>query len=178
MEPAPTPPEWMSAEPPLVLEAYYLTRLNLGFTAPEIEDTISQVRSSFGYEIALHNEDDLRWQLIFRVKTQELNSDEVSVGRSVDAEIVAHFLFTKDLGVEKKNFQIRVGGVSIVYGLLRGIVSSATALFPGGPFLLPTIMPQKIVAMVEGDLKKARDLAESAKKKESPIAETPASSAH
>jgi hypothetical protein len=54
------------------------------------------------------------------------------------------------------NTLVRVNGVSILYGILRGIIANATGMFPNGKFLLPTVMPQDIVKKIEAEKAAAR----------------------
>lgn len=152
--------------PNFLLEDVFLTKLHLDFVTPtgSAADT-SQIRSSFNYKIGIHNEDKSKYRLTFNVKAQELDNKDTPIGVSLDAEIVGLFMFEPGKAKDEMDLLIRVNGTSVLYGILRGFVVSSSGAFPGGKLLLPTIMPQKIVSMVEKDRPANKALAKKQKGK-------------
>lgn len=132
------------------LDEFFLTKLHLDFRPPEKGNAeVTQAGCTFDYAVATHHEEAHRYRLIFRVGCKEAAKDGTEVGNSVQAEIVGLFSFNPSDSKDKMDTLIRINGVSILYGILRGIVATTTGAFPGGKFLLPTVMPQEVVQMVE-----------------------------
>lgn len=134
------------------LEQFVLGKLHLDFRPPPAREMrVTQVRCNFDYGVGTHKTDANRYRLTLRFDCHEAADDKTEVGNAVKAEISGFFRFPE--GTEKKQMEalIRVNGVSILYGILRGIVANSTGVFPNGKFLLPTIMPQDIVKQVEAE---------------------------
>ncbi len=85
----------------------------------------------------------------FRFKLQEQTADQKPLGFRLTVEIVGFFTIGDQIPPEKVELQTRVNGVSVLYGILRGLVANVTGSFPVGKLVLPTVMPQDIVNDVE-----------------------------
>ena len=137
--------------PVLLLEDYFLTRLHIDWdfpaTSPVIE--VKETRCLFDYEVANHAKDPRRRMLKFRVAVQEIGANQQKVGHRLQCEVVGLFSFTDATPKGKEELIIRVNGINMLYGALRGLLTAATGAFPGGRFALPSIMPQEIVNDVE-----------------------------
>lgn len=159
-------------QPVLLLEDYFLTRLHLDWHFPPDGPAVQvkKVRSQFDYEVAKHTTDPRRRMLKFRAAFQELDANQQHLGHRVECEVVGLFSFTEATPKDKEEFLIRVNGISMLYGALRGLLTSATGAFPSGRFAMPSIMPQDIVNEVE-----TRHAEEAAKAKppSEPAAATP-----
>jgi preprotein translocase subunit SecB len=153
------------------LEDYVLTRLHLDFIPPQEDEVqINQARSAFDYSVGVHQKEKHRYRLEFRVKCHEADSKGNKVGYELETEIVGFFSFNESDPKEKMEMLVRLNGVSILYGILRGIVATASGSFPAGKFLLPTVMPQDVVESVEKGkvaAKKKEDGAPAKKRTES-----------
>jgi len=132
------------------LEQFFVGKLHLDFRSPPAKDMqVTQVRCNFDYGVGTHKSDPHRYRLTFRFDCHEATEDKTEVGNAVKAEISGFFRFPKSTDKKRMDLLIRLNGVSILYGILRGIVANATGVFPNGKFLLPTLMPQDIVKQVE-----------------------------
>src|SRR5579872_5700442 len=134
------------------LEEFNVLRLNVAYSMPPQDALmkLTQMRCNFDYDVAVHHTERHRYRLIFRTKIEEM-SGEIQVGKIVEAEMLGFFRMLPDSTVEQRETRIRVNGVSILYGLLRGIVATTTGCFPMGKMVLPSVMPQDIVNAVETD---------------------------
>lgn len=132
------------------LEEFSLTKLHLDFHQPEADEAvITQAKCGFDYAVATHSVEKNRYRLGFRVRCCEADEGGKHMGNAMEAEIVGFFRFDEDESKEKMDALIRLNGVSILYGILRGIVATVTGVFPTGKFLLPTVMPREIVEHAE-----------------------------
>lgn len=137
--------------PTLLLEEYFLTRLQVDYTFPGTSPTITvaSVTSSFDYEVLNHRDDPRRRQLKLKVEFQEMDDKQQKVGYRIQCEIVGFFSFTDSTPKGKEEIVIRVNGFNMLYGTLRGALATTTAVFPGGRFSVPSVMPNEIVADIE-----------------------------
>lgn len=137
--------------PILLLEEYFLTRLQVDFTFPGSSPTITvaAVTCNFDYEVATHRDEPRRRMLRLKVEFQEVDDKQQKVGYRIQCEIVGFFSFTESTPQGKEEFVIRVNGINMLYGTLRGALATTTAIFPGGRFSVPNVMPNEIVADVE-----------------------------
>ena len=132
------------------LEDYTLTKLHIHFNQPPQEEQyVTNVKSAFDYTVSIHRSEKHRYRLDLRVLCHETDSTDERLGYELNAEIVGFILFDESETKEKMEALIRLNGVSILYGILRGIVATVSGSMPAGKFLLPTVMPQDVVRMVE-----------------------------
>ncbi len=137
--------------PVLQLEEFFLTKFHVDFSFPpgvtHIE--VKQLQSSFNYETGTHMHEPNFRMLKFMGIFQELDDKDQHVGHRIEFEMVGFFSFTEATPKGKEEILLRINGISLLYGALRGILASTTGVFPGGRFRLPNIMPQEIVADIE-----------------------------
>src|SRR6266576_3099401 len=137
--------------PVLQLEEYFLTRLHVDYTfppgAPQVE--VKQTECNFDYETGTHVTDQRLRMLRLKGLFRELDANNQAVGHRIECEILGFFSFTDTTPKGKEEVLLRVNGVSVLYGALRGILGIMSGSFPGGRFRLPNIMPQEIVADIE-----------------------------
>lgn len=132
------------------LEEFFLNKLHLDFQAPASgQELVTQLRFSFDYDVGTHKTDANRYRLTLEVTCHEATAAGKKTGNAVEVEITGFFSFPDGTDRKKMNLLVRVNGVSILYGILRGIVANNTGTFPHGKFLLPTVMPQDIVKQIE-----------------------------
>lgn len=137
--------------PILQLEDYYLTQLHVDWGIPSTKEPIKveSTECSFDYEVGVHTKAPQRRMLKLKVKMQEQDEKGQKVGFRIETEMTGHFSFTEATPSGKEEYVLRVNGVSMLYGTLRGILGTITGSFPGRRFSLPSIMPNEIVKQVE-----------------------------
>jgi hypothetical protein len=150
--------------PILLLEEYFLTRLQVDYTFPGSSPTImvAAVTSNFDYEVMTHKDEPRRRMLRLKVEFQEADDKQQKVGYRIQCEIVGFFSFTDSTPQGKEEFIIRVNGFNMLYGTLRGALATTTSVFPGGRFSVPNVMPNEIVADIEKRREEARQKAAAA----------------
>jgi hypothetical protein len=147
--------------PTLQLDEYFLTRLQIDHTFPASSPTITvaSVNCSFDYDVANHCDEPRRRMLRLKVEFQEQDDKQQKVGYRIQCGIVGFFSLTDTTPQGKEEVILRVNGFSLLYGTLRGVLASATAVFPGGRFSVPNVMPNEVVADVEKRREEARQKA-------------------
>lgn len=104
---------------------------------------------TFDYEVGVHKVEKNRYKVTFRLTAQEQTQNGEPLGKNIDAEITGTFLFEKSKAKDEMDFYARMNGISTLYGILRGVIATSSGLFPGDKIVLPSIMPQTIVALVD-----------------------------
>jgi hypothetical protein len=132
------------------LEEFFITRLHIDHrqqTAPE-KQPAHHLGYGFDYVIGKHKEDECRYRMSFQFTAEEFSENEQPVGLKLDAEIVGFFSINPDLEKKKREALAQLNGASLLYGILRGVVATATGVFPEKKLNLPTVSPQEIVKLV------------------------------
>jgi preprotein translocase subunit SecB len=137
--------------PVLRLERYFLSHLKVDFKIPEgvTEVKVCTTKSNFDFEVATSRENPKKHKMEFSVQVREQNEKGETLGHSIECRFIGFFSFTETTPPGKEGYILLVNGVSMLYGALRGLLGIVTANFPGGPFMLPNIMPQEIVQNVQ-----------------------------
>lgn len=150
--------------PTLLLEEYFLVRLQVGYAFPVASPTITvaSVISNFDYEVMNHTEEPRRRMLRLKVQFQEEDEKQQKIGYNIECEMVGFFSFTDATPAGKEELVIRVNGFNLLYGALRGVLTTTTAAFPGGRFNVPNVMPNEIVADIERRREEVRKKAAAA----------------
>lgn len=147
--------------PILQLEEYFLTRQQVEHVFPESAPTIqvASVTCNFDYEVFDHREDTKRRMMKLKVEFQEVDQKQQKVGYHIQCEIVGFFAFTDSTPQGKEEATLRLNGFTLLYGTLRGILATTTAIFPAGRFNVPNVMPTEIVADIERRRQEAQQMA-------------------
>ncbi len=130
------------------LEYYYLKKLYLQFY---FEDELPEGFSpnlEIDYQVAKHCEKDNSFMLTMRYRLNETH-EELHGGIVIETEIIGIFECPPDIDKGKIEYLVRYNGLTILYGILRGQLSTFTGSFPAGRFILPTIDMRKVIEEVE-----------------------------
>lgn len=158
-------PSKMSAR--FQLEDFSLLKLSVAYKrarkdAKPVEAT--QHSLSFDFDIDVHAEEKHRYRMLFRMAYADLSEDQEPAGYDVEADIVGFLRVDEEMPDEEKDKLVPANGVSVLYGVLRGVVGASTGAFAGGKLVLPTMMPHDIVKTVlsakNSDAEKEESLAE------------------
>ncbi len=132
----------------LQLEHFFLIRMNLECKFPKTqpEDPEPTVNHSFNvdYKVGRRADDPNRFRLSLL-----LDIEPEEYGWEVHAQLDGFFRTPEELDQPKKEGLVRVNGGTILYGLLRGQLSTMTGSFPDGPIILPTVNMAEIVRRKE-----------------------------
>jgi preprotein translocase subunit SecB len=158
------------------LEDFSLTKLHVDFhSTNEDQLEVNKARSHFDYDVGQHPENPNLFRMDLRVDYHEENDSGQAIGHAVKTEIIGFFSFNNADDKENLSLLVRLNGVSILYGLLRGMVANATGVFPAGKCILPTIMPRDVVESVEkakGRAKHPKPAKKSTKRKKEQVTKT------
>ena len=102
------------------------------------------------YKIGLHNENKSKYRVELSVDDQVRYEDGVGV-YVLRTTAWGFFVFPPDTPRERYDYHIRVNGLTILYGALRGALASLSGLFPPNErYILPTINMIEVIKKVEG----------------------------
>lgn len=101
---------------------------------------------SIDYDIYTQKANSKIYKIDLMVK---INPKEKGNGLYIDTKIVGLFEFNHDASNEDMQKSIRYSGFPLLYSTLRGHISSVTAKFPCGSFLLPSIIVKDVVSYIE-----------------------------
>jgi hypothetical protein len=156
---------------PLQPEEFVLNSLHVDWAPPSPGKAASpkSTRMLFDYSMGTHIADPLRHRMTFKAEFLEMAEDELPQGYRIQPEIVGFFQIDPELPEERRQAQVRINGVSQLYSTLRGLIAATTGSFPGGKFVLPSILPQDVVRQIE-EKRSQSLLKRSARAKTSPPA--------
>jgi preprotein translocase subunit SecB len=141
----------MSA-PIIHLEDYYLEKVLIERTRSEEEALVDAVTASFDFDYIVQRNADNSHQfaLTFIVRDNAKAKTSHPQVYKFDLRLIGFFRFEENVEEEKMQWLIRYNGGTILYGILRGMITNMTAAFPEGPIRMPTIMMDEVVKKVEG----------------------------
>ena len=124
------------------LDDFYFTNLEVKWNETALE-------SKFDYDVFKKSDDSRHYMLRFQSAFVEKTKEDASVGFEIESTIVGLISFQEGTCEADCEQIVRLNGVALLWGVLRGQLAAMTGSFPGGKFSLPTIMPDEIVKMVE-----------------------------
>lgn len=134
------------------LNQYHLTKLQIDWRLPTVSQVeVCETRCRFDYVIGKHKTKENEFRMVLSVSAEEIAKEQPNIGYLISAELAGIFSFPEPPGKILPAVAVRVGGLNLLYGALRGVVAGITGSFPGGVFLFPTVNPQKIVMEIEKD---------------------------
>ncbi len=146
-------------EPVLQLDEFGLTDLRVHWEAPRGET--GEVTSKFdvGYTCKHLTQDPRQYKLILTVKDRRSAASGSQIAH-LEATIVGFFSLPQDTDLAERERRIRVNGLTMLYGALRGTLATVCGVFPPDfRYVLPTVNMLEVIKTVEGKrAKKAKDL--------------------
>lgn len=144
----------------LELNDFNLTNLNIEWKnlSPGIEEN-----PYIDYDILRNQENPCEFGMRLIVHTHTI-SDPKKPSLVINAEILGFFTFFEDatLSENDKQYLIRLNGSTILYGMLRGVITSTSGAFPCGHFVLPSVYMQELIPKIE---QRKRELLKQAQEK-------------
>lgn len=105
---------------------------------------------SFDYNILCQKDNPRIKKMVMKFSITPNQEDETPrCPYAIDVEIEGIFSFPDDMPEEKVDLIVRVNGMTILYGILRGEIANVTGSFKSGKFILPTVMMQDVVKDIE-----------------------------
>ena len=107
------------------------------------------------YQVAVNSTDPLDYRLELVVADSQSPSEKVA-GYSLKATIWGFFRFPDGLDREKREYHIRINGITMLYGTLRGALATIGGMLPPNRrYVLPTINVFELIEAAEGKAKAA-----------------------
>lgn len=125
-------------KPPLKLEHCQLDRLEIEVASPEETETFVDDGIDVDYDLFVRDEDLSRFAIALTLDMQApAGQPELFGPYVIRATVIGLFALLEPLTQSEVPEKFAVNGLTILYGMLRGIVGTATA-WTGKPALLPT----------------------------------------
>ena len=124
------------------LQKAHIEPLDLG----DYEGDIS-MGFEFDYEVFKRTNDPSRQLLILKISSCPVEGKAYAY--NIDFHIIGLFSFDKSVDEQRTAYLLRVNGCTILYGLLRGMITMMTGPFPEASITLPTVMMEDIVKTIE-----------------------------
>lgn len=127
------------------LDEFILTRLHVDWHgSPEAAAGGTEKEIRVGYNVATKKDDATRFKFDLRVALVP-KSAKKKTGWEIDTAITGFFSFPEGIDAATMDEAVRFNGILILFGILRGLLASATGAFPGGKYCLPALPVQDIV---------------------------------
>jgi preprotein translocase subunit SecB len=135
------------------LAGFAATKLHIDFVIVEKGELQRGELTSvqFGLDIGRHLTDENNFQLTLRAKFSEHTKEKVAMGFQLEAAVTGIIKVSSDTPKEKVQHLAEINGINMLYGTLRGIVLSATGIFPKGPLMLRSFVPSEILNSALGN---------------------------
>ena len=141
----------------LKLEDFQLVQLDVRWHDAEDfggeESVPSDAGFGISYDVLRQKEDSRRFAL--KMRFQSSPDGRGKVGYTIVAVMEGFFSFPESVAEDDMQMLVRINGLTILYGILRGQLSMITGVFPGGEFVLPAIYMPDVVTQIESQRKKA-----------------------
>ena len=133
----------------LELLNFALSSLHVDFVESQQAKSPRGEQLGMNFEIHLGQHATIKRQ--FRVELQASISEQTPrigpVGFQVKASIVGIVKVQDDVSDDMALSIAQVGGVNVLYGTLRGVIATATGVFPTGPMILRSLTPKDIIGV-------------------------------
>jgi preprotein translocase subunit SecB len=135
------------------LEDFALLRMNVDFNVLEKKGHLDKPASesiAFDLEFATNLKDKDRYRVVLHLWCRQETEGGEPCGFAIESRIlgIVNFPSEQEADEIKRDSLIKLNSISILYGLIRGMIANATGAFPARKYVLPAIMPQDILQMV------------------------------
>jgi len=142
------------------LNDFFFTKLSINWVQSDKDEiVVASLASKFDYDVWVNPEDDHQYMMRFWTRFSEETAEKEALGHQIEIELYGNFTIDDSIDEKKRPLLVRQNGVSILLGIVRGQIASATGIFPGEKLVIPAIMPQDIVEQIESNKKAAKSVA-------------------
>jgi len=139
----------MKQKPVCELQEFFIHDLAVEWMSPE-DSKEESFSLGFDYDLSCHADNPHLIRMMMRVSLgKATDDDQARCPYTIRCEVEGFFSFPEGLDDKQMGFLCRVNSMTILYGILRGEIANVTGSFPGGKFILPTVMMQDVVTEVE-----------------------------
>lgn len=145
-------------KPVCELDQFFINKLWVEWLKPDPAIDKESVSFGFDYDLSCKKENPRLIRMVMRLilGPNEAEADG-TCPYAIDTEIEGFFKFDDDIEDRKVGYLCRVNSLTILYGILRGEIANVTGSFPGGKYILPTVMMQDVVNEIEERKAKERE---------------------
>ncbi len=133
------------------LKNFAVTRLHVDCHEPKTDGptSVAHIASAFGLAVLVHRENPREFKIEFTGRFRQLAATEEVLGYEVEIRIAAFAEIGTVVPEEKLIDFVHANAANTLYGTCRGLIASATGVFPFGPLILPSISAKEILASVQ-----------------------------
>lgn len=133
----------------LQLEDYGLTDIAIKWEPATPESADATAAAALSYQVSRQVEEPRRYKLTLHFRHTAAAVDGKSQ-LSIRASLVGFFLFPEAVPLPEREKAIRVNGLTILYGALRGLMLPIAAAFPPGfRYVLPAVNMLQVIKATE-----------------------------
>jgi preprotein translocase subunit SecB len=134
----------------MLLDDFFVTRLHIDWRQPTASAVdIDRLNLTCDYNVAYNAQDNSMFKMELSVRLSQVGKQQADVGYIIEADLVGLFSFPTEVDAEDRQMLVRVNGINLLYGTLRGILANMSGVFPSERLVLPAINPMDIVQQVE-----------------------------
>lgn len=158
----------------LQLEDYGLTDIAIKWEPSHQDASETTASIAVNYQVARQREAPRRYKLTLHFR-HSVGSADGKNQLSIQTSLVGFFLFPEEMRVTEREKAIRVNGLTILYGALRGLLLPITAAFPPGfRYVLPAVDMLQVIK-AEEQQRRAEPVARERSASYRPVRKTEAS---
>ncbi len=137
------------------LDDFFMTRLSIEWIMESQTIDLPEENPCIDYDIKRNPDNKQQFALVLSLQAYSPKKQKCFL--KIDSQIYGIFTFTKKATEEEMQHLIRLNGLIILYGLLRGQITTITGSFLGGRFMIPSIYMEYVISRVEGRKKAMSD---------------------
>lgn len=134
----------------LQLEEFYFQHFSVEYhpgEAPQVQDTVDLARLHFDYDVLYNSDEPGKWAIAMSFYLAP-DEDDALPCYEVEAQLFG-FFDASEISADAVEYLVRVNGMTMLYGVMRGHVAGATGVFPMGKLVLPSVNMAAVVETVE-----------------------------
>jgi molybdopterin-binding protein len=142
-------------EPVLQLDDFALTDLHVHWEPREVVEGEVTSQVTVDYAVRRLTSDPTHYRLDMTVKDRRLAATGEAFA-NIEATIVGFFSFPSGTEANEREKRIRINGLTVLYGALRGALANVCGVFPPDfRYVLPTVNMLDVIRTVETNRSKA-----------------------
>lgn len=132
------------------LKHFAVTKLHVDWHEPKSQGpmNVAHIASAFGLEVLVDREDPREFKIEFGGRFRQLAANDELLGFEVEIRITGFADVGEVVPEDKLNDFVHANAANTLYGTSRGLIASATGIFPSGPLILPSISAKEILASI------------------------------
>lgn len=129
----------------LDINEYHVDNIAIKVNSDYKQSDIKNCNVSVDFDIRQNNDDPLVFMILLFIKLNDSKATSTSAEYHIKLDITGYFSFIEGTAEETVNKMIAPSGLSILYGVARGVIAQVTGNFKYGKFILPTLNFMEII---------------------------------